>query len=490
MSNQLYNFYVDYAQSNGSYMKLRKSEAEGFHSTDFQELQLKMIQSNTIPRLVPMNFEEINGECTVMYRIDGLRELRPFAKERPLSMQEYYSLFINIIKALQDSNNYMLEDQQYVLNEDFIYIGSGYHEVYLTYLPLKGIKNKPSMYEDLKKLLLNLAGEVQGLKGAQFKMILSYIKDPGFSLQGLKQLLSQMHEAQQEEIKDENERLEPKQNEETTVMKKVKKLPPLASKMKLYSILFGLLALAIIWKLYEGFANSIMLGVSTILSLVTIAGLYVYWQVWRPGVEPIITEKEVKVKKKQSKDKPTQKQEREIEDKNSSESEIQTSHSEEAPEHPDEWELVKQATAQHLENASTLHVETPTNNIEVDVSSNQRDQTMLLDEEELNSGEKRPTLKNYILVEREGEEERIDLEKDNFIIGRADKGTDFVEKGIGISRLHVEFVKLSDTYGLKDLGAKNGTYINDERIIPYKIHELKDEDQIRIGKTNYTYKVS
>lgn len=457
-------------------MKLRKSKKEGFQSADFQELQLKMIQSNTIPRLVPMNFEEINGECTIAYKIDGLRKLRPLSKERPLSMQDYYSLFINLIQALQDSNNYMLDDQQYVLNEDYIYIGSGYHQVYLTYLPLKDIENKSPMYEDLKKLLLNIAGEVQGLKGVQFKMILSYIKDPGFSLQGLKQLLSQMHDVQHEEVESENESLESVQTKEKTVLKKVKKLPPLTSKIRLYSVLFGVLALAIVWKLFG--SSSVI--VSTILSVLIIAAVFVYWKVWRPGVEPIVTEKEVKVKNKV---KPTKKQEGERKVKSSPEQ----GHSEDLSEHHDDQELVKQAIAQQSESASALHVDTPTT---TEVSSNQRDQTMLLDEEELNSGEKRPVIKNYILVEREGEEEKIDLEKDNFIIGRVDKGTDFVEKGIGISRLHVEFVKLSDTYGLKDLGAKNGTYINDEKIIPYKIHELKDEDQIRIGKTNYTYRVS
>ena len=55
--------------------------------------------------------------------------------------------------------------------------------------------------------------------------------------------------------------------------------------------------------------------------------------------------------------------------------------------------------------------------------------------------------------------------------------------------MHVEFIRLSDTYGLKDLGAKNGTYVNQEKVIPYKIHELEDEDDIQIGKTDYTYRV-
>ncbi|WP_188453578.1 DUF6382 domain-containing protein [Virgibacillus oceani] len=487
--NELYNFHVDYDQANGLYMKLRKSKDKGFDNHDFENLQLKMIQSNTIPRLIPMSFEEINGESTIFYRLEGLRQLRPISKEKPLTMQEYYALFINIVQALQDSSNYMLSDQQYVLNEDFIYIGNGYHQVYLTYLPMNKIKNKSSIYEELKKLILNMASEVQGLKGVQFKMILSYIKDPGFSLQGLKQLLSQLQNTQQQTMQEETENTVPEQDEQTTIIKKVKKLPPLPRKMKTYSLLFGALALAIVWKLYDSSPNSIMLGVSSVLSVLVIVAVYVYWKVWRPGVEPIITEKEAAIKKKQSRSKQTVKSETKMEklqqiDKDSEPTEEQVFHQH-------NQEIINQALAQQSESASALHMNSSPIAIsaEANISSNQRDQTMLLDEEEMTGG-KLPVVKNYIIVEREDEDERVELQKDNYIIGRADKGTDYVEKTIGVSRLHVEFIKLADTYGIKDLGSKNGTFINDEKIIPYKIHELKNEDKIQIGKIIYMYRVS
>lgn len=230
MSNKLYQYEVDYVQSNGSYMKLRKTGGSGFLSDDFQELQLKMIQSNAIPRLVPISFEDLNGEISILYRIEGLRMLRAISKERPMSMREYYALFINIVQALQDANNNLLSVDHYMLNEDFIYIGSGYHQVYLTYIPLKDIDETP-LYEKLKKLLLNMAGEVQGINGAQFKMILSYIKDPGFSLQGLKELLQELQGDKHEE-KNENINEKLSTEEEVTVRKKVKKLPPLPSDRK------------------------------------------------------------------------------------------------------------------------------------------------------------------------------------------------------------------------------------------------------------------
>ena len=488
MSEKIYQYEVDYIQSNGSYMKLSKTGENGFQSRDFQELQLKMIQSNRLPRLVPMSFEEVNGETSIYYRIEGLRMLRAIAKERPMSMQEFYALFINIVQALQDATNNLLSDDHYLLNEDFIYIGKGYHEVYLTYIPIKEINDTTPLYENLKKLLLNMAGEVQGINGSQFKMILSYIKDPGFSLQGLKELLQQL-QVTKAEIVDEHEENAGDPNprtEEMTKIKKVKKLPPLASKYKIYTILIGVLLIAVSWKLSEGSSSKLMLGISSGLTLVIIAGVITYLFIWRPGVEPIVTEKEVKVNqrpKKQVEKQPKKKENTKPQvqqQETSSEDTLQQTSDHNAEVH---FDSPKVETASTIENDIR-----DLDHMEVQVSAALRDQTMLLDEEEILGNAKK--VENYLIVDENGKEEKIKLDEDNFIIGRAEKGTNFVATGSGISRLHIELVKLSDTYGIKDLGSKNGTFINDDKIIPYKIHELKNDDSIQIGKTIYTYKVS
>ncbi|WP_066187916.1 MULTISPECIES: DUF6382 domain-containing protein [Gracilibacillus] len=485
MSNPLDTYHIDHLEANGGYMKLQPSGDKGFTTNDFQDLQLKMIQSNNIPRLLPISLEEVNGETSIFYKTEGLRKLRPFAKERPLSMQNYYSLFINIIQALQDSNNHMLSDDHFILDEDYIFIGNGYHQVYLTYVPLKEVPNNQTVHEGLKKLLLNLASEVQGLNGAQFKMLLSYIKDPGFSLHGIKQLLSQLQrQTQYGEEEEQEEQEETQQPKEITKIKKVRKLPPLTSKNKTYSILMGVIILAMIWKLYSDGPTSFWLIVSSILSLIVIAGVLVYWFVWRPGVEPTITEKEVKVKNKQAKQLTTPKSKPASETKQQEAADsfqaAQTMPAMEGQQPAPEMPASPSFTPE-----PAFPFETPD---EEEIPSN--DQTMLLDEEKVAPKPNKKAVVNYLTVDRDGIEEEIQLDKDSFTIGRAEKGTDFVEKGVGISRLHVEFVKLSDTYGIKDLGAKNGTYVNAEKIIPYKIHELSDQDTIQIGKTVYTYRVT
>ncbi|MCM3739545.1 DUF6382 domain-containing protein [Oceanobacillus luteolus] len=480
MANQLDDYWIEYIESNGTYIKMKKSQSEGFQQEDFQELQVKMIQSNYIPRLVPMTFEDVNNEVSVYYKIEGLRGLRSISKERPPSMQEYYSLFINLVQALQDSNNTMLNDNHFVLNEENIYIGKGYHDVYLMYVPIKQNNSRISVNESLKKLLLNMASEVRGLNGTQFKMILNYLKDPGFSLRGIKQLLSKLQDKQQEEMPVNRSQSEDDSNQEEYKIKKVRSLPPLSSKIKLYSILFGFLAIAVIWKFYTDSPSTVMLITSIILSLLVIAAVVVYWFIWRPGVEPIITEKEVKVKSKQFKQ-PVQ---------SKTEENTETDHFGLGTEEQDGYQFTE-ADYNLPQREIAMSTETAVENkVRVDQPQNPTyDETMLLDASEMIPQANKPKVQNFLITNRDGSEERIELNSDNFIIGRAEKGTDFVENGVGVSRMHVEFIRLSDTYGLKDLGAKNGTYVNQEKVIPYKIHELEDEDDIQIGKTVYTYRV-
>lgn len=541
MSIELYDYHIDFVQTNGAYMKLRKSETHGFSKDDFQELQLKMIQSNTIPRLVPIRFEEKNGETSIFYRVEGLRRLRAIVKEKPMSMQDYYALFINIVQAIQDATNNMLDEDHYVLNEDFIYIGQNYHQVYLTYLPLKEISEKVNMHEKLKKLLLNLAGEVQGIHGGQFKMILSYIKDPGFSLQGLKKLLQDLQtvrpvdEAQGAYESSESGVVTTNEMEEVTITKKVKKLPPLPRKMKIYTVLIGLLLIAASWKLSEG-SSSAMMIVSAVLSVIIIAGVVIYLFFWRPGVEPIITEKEVMVKrpKKQVDKKPQQtaanqqqasqtasEQHLTLQDlqlemdavKQSEEPVTASAETQQAPafsKRIEETTTANQQDGVHEAAASSVAVvdkprtkntaetakkpaasftgNTAVADLEEDVpkASGLRDQTVLLDEGDL-LGTTSKQVKNYLIAEADGK--KNELEADNIIIGRSPKAAQLVDTGVGVSRSHVELVKLSDTYGVKDLGSKNGTFLNNKRLIPYKIHEMNHDDTVQIGKSIYTYKV-
>lgn len=52
---------------------------------------------------------------------------------------------------------------------------------------------------------------------------------------------------------------------------------------------------------------------------------------------------------------------------------------------------------------------------------------------------------------------------------------------LGVSRNHAEITYRSGDYLIKDNGSTNGTWINGEKIPPYRQIVLQDSDQVRLG---------
>ncbi len=98
----------------------------------------------------------------------------------------------------------------------------------------------------------------------------------------------------------------------------------------------------------------------------------------------------------------------------------------------------------------------------------------------------------YLEVSRSGSGgslERIDLSKPSFVIGRQGAEADWVIEEAGVSRLHAEFVKEPDGYAVKDLGSRNGTWLNGELLVPYQTHPLREGDIVKIISTEIIYKI-
>jgi pSer/pThr/pTyr-binding forkhead associated (FHA) protein len=83
-------------------------------------------------------------------------------------------------------------------------------------------------------------------------------------------------------------------------------------------------------------------------------------------------------------------------------------------------------------------------------------------------------------------------------LGRHDAGTlassevdlsVFEAQRHGISRRHAAICITESVLALEDLGSRNGTFINGERLAPYVAHVLRDGDILRLGRLNLRLKV-
>ena len=84
--------------------------------------------------------------------------------------------------------------------------------------------------------------------------------------------------------------------------------------------------------------------------------------------------------------------------------------------------------------------------------------------------------------------ERIMINKDKFIIGRLGSMVDYMIQDRTVGKLHADIRCREGSCCVIDLNSKNGTYINDVRIISNKEHEIKDGDEIRFSGFKYIFR--
>ena len=77
-----------------------------------------------------------------------------------------------------------------------------------------------------------------------------------------------------------------------------------------------------------------------------------------------------------------------------------------------------------------------------------------------------------------GRTQVVPIGDDRVTIGRAESNMVSLD-GAEISRWHAEIVKQGDSYILRDVGSRGGTFVNDESVIE---HTLRHGDQIRVGR--------
>lgn len=619
METSIYGLKGEFRYQNEQSIMFYEKDGEELTTDDFNSVQLKMIQSNRIPHLLPLSVENMDLSAKLFYNIQSKSKIISFFRNNRTTMNDYYQLFLSIVKTLEDSSSYMLNQEHYILHTDYIFVGRNASDVYLIYLPIGNLERETTPLEDMKQLLTDIAGEVEGLQGNEFKSILSYIRSHNFSLPGLKKLLVDLMSLRSSVNQPQNDAAQapggdmqqsqdmppsqgkgisagsdrgmtPKNNHKQKVIpgseapsvKEKKVLPKLTSREMVYLIAAVILGVAITWKVYEMLPTPIMLIVCTVLSLAMLGAGFVYWKVWRPGVEPETKTVAVKTSNKKpantagsngvgQKQQATQNQASNVPgagnmnqqqpmgqmanmnqepqtnqgmvpDMNPQQVPSQQSGMFEQPQanqgpglgmgnqqsvpnvqpqqqanHPQgQHDFTQPATrpssgfSQQMDQGAQQGVQAQQPQMgdamdhfgqmtsgnayaaatDAPFDTANADDTVLLDEEDdMPDGPNEQFQMPYIIrTAEDGETTTIQVEHANFLIGRNADSVSFVDDTKGVSRLHAEIIRIDATsYGIKDLGSKNGTKLNGESMVPYKVNALNEEDVFALGKASYTF---
>ncbi|MDX9992140.1 MAG: FHA domain-containing protein [Anaerolineales bacterium] len=95
-----------------------------------------------------------------------------------------------------------------------------------------------------------------------------------------------------------------------------------------------------------------------------------------------------------------------------------------------------------------------------------------------------------VIVSQESGQEIAVVQEDKFVLGRSAEGIEetvvdlsaFGAYGLGVSRLHVLVQKTKKGYEISDMDSTNGSWLNDEELVPNKFYSIRSGDNIRMGK--------
>ncbi|GLI05513.1 hypothetical protein YDYSG_15430 [Paenibacillus tyrfis] len=554
MDQQLYGLKVDFDNRNGHFMVL--TSPTGMKQQDLSSFQVNMLSANRIPRLLEVQVEARNGDVCLYYAITGKRMLSHWLRMEMLSLAQYYALLLHIVEVLDDSKVYMLQPGRYVLKEEYIYCGSGFHDLYLTYIPKEYLDGKGSVSSDLHHLASRLIHRVTELHGSGFQELMRYLQEEAFNLPELKQLLLKQigllqnvspagpelagagmtaptqhafrasvhpdsaffHSPEQpfndppRAVRNEYSVYEPiggqipvsspPHHSLEPGMPKTEaaaKARPESRKRQLFVILLTVLAWCFVWKIYFDDPSDTMLWMCIGLTLIFTAGaLVLFLRMAKTSTEA---------------------------PKQGAPGLSFEATNEKLPE-PDRGDQASFMSRVGLASPSPISFAAPGDPVMPDAGRSEEPDPIFSPAtgySQLSQGEMQPhevqpqssdlAMRTTLLapqdatvflgkaprpsdgsctcleVYRNGIREQIQLHKNSFVIGRAGAGADWVHEEAGVSRLHAEFVKDDEGYAVKDLGSRNGTTVNGESLVPYRVHRLKEGDIVKIVSTEFKFKM-
>ena len=308
---------VDFSTSRGHEMIIDRES--GILRDELDEVEIQMLQAQRIPKLLPIDWVDIDGRVTFRYALSGRRMLIHRLQTQQLSMIEFYSMLLSIAEALDESQHYMLRTEGFMLNENYLFVGESWTDIALVYVPLRGSKSAASPGESVLAMAVHWLSYVNEPDGLGFQRIVRYLRGESISWGSLRQaiisLLGAIHSAGLEQVKKEHgaanmplfqEAISQPIRRNVVIEKELPKVsgPPLSAPLK-WSVeeelpfneveednedrnrsrqgwILGtgfIVTSALIWRfLYLASPNRTSLLISCGLTLLCAAGLLIYWR--------------------------------------------------------------------------------------------------------------------------------------------------------------------------------------------------------------------
>ncbi|MEC0270484.1 DUF6382 domain-containing protein [Paenibacillus anseongense] len=468
MTEELFGLRYEFVYQHGHCMRLFKDDGEGLTVDALSTLQIKMLEANTIPNMLPLEIQEIDHRISLLYSLTAKRMLAQVLKVEELSKSQFAKLMYAIVCAIDDSKNYMLHETGFVLKDNFIFIGSDWSDVFLTYVPMEQSTKEWSVCNAIKDLMRQIASKLNDKVKQDIDAWLDTdalpctpqtLQNFKTNLLKLMDLQTLVHDGLPKPVRKQNRIIN---QINTTTSNPLEESPintpildvkqdinnsqtasfyPITQRAQFFVLIGIILVMAFLWQHHVSSPTTSSLHLSAGITILLADLWFVLKFLGLPRYRSD-GEKQVPF----FSDKP----EKHFENKKEA---ITVSNVE-----PQDIQI-------HYQN---LHMHTTL------IQNNARNATVFLG----NLKPEGPRLE----VQMQGMPKSVPILSDHFTIGRGDANlkADYVLEEAGVSRVHAEITKCYKGYALKDTGSTNGTSLNGEPIVTYQSYLLKDGDEIQI----------
>ncbi|WP_019005830.1 DUF6382 domain-containing protein [Cohnella laeviribosi] len=172
-------YKVKFEQGRGHRMVLEGDPLIGGKELDL--LQTDMLRACDVPGLLKLETEELDGKIALRYSLLGRRMLSQAVRASRWTMAEAVSALCRLADVLENGRDYMLDQERFVLDDDFIFVGEDWHDLYFTYLPVSRKPAGESFAFALERLIVRWMMYVDEPDGLAMRHLLRIAGSEDFS---------------------------------------------------------------------------------------------------------------------------------------------------------------------------------------------------------------------------------------------------------------------------------------------------------------------
>jgi hypothetical protein len=190
MQTVIDGFVCDFVEKQGLFMVLSR---EGLKRSDLSPLDVRMLGANEVPGILKLEIEEIDLSVRFRYDISARRMLSQRLRSEPLTQTDYYRFLLQTVNILEDGRRHMLDENSFLIHEDFAFVGRDWSDVRFPYIPMRlSPVYKKQTFQQLNDLAVRLIGCIDTITGNGVQSIMACLRQDGATLTDLKRLLVEL----------------------------------------------------------------------------------------------------------------------------------------------------------------------------------------------------------------------------------------------------------------------------------------------------------